>query len=85
MPVTSEASVWSIRTGWGSEMGAVLEVPLREAVMVAIWAEESMVVLAVNVAVLALAGTITRGGTANWAASSETETGAPRRERVWRD
>jgi hypothetical protein len=78
-PLTSEASRWSVRTGWGttSEIVAVLEAPLREAVMVAVCAEESVVVLTVNVTVVEFPATITEAGSANGAALSERETVVP--------
>jgi len=51
--VATRASV----TGWDE--------PFRLAVTVAVWSESSVPVLAVNVAAVAVAGTLTEGGTVN--------------------
>src|ERR1039458_2748466 len=48
------------------ESVAVADEPFNVAVTVAVWSESSAPVLAVNVAAVALAATLTEAGTVNW-------------------
>ena len=53
-------------TGATSESVAGMDEPFNVAVIVAVWSETRVPVLAVNVAEVALAATLTEDGTVNW-------------------